>query len=46
MDTNHNIQNLVKTTVVVENLATKDLGDISLHFLAHKPAKYFDFIAC
>ena len=46
MDTNQNIQNLVKTTVVVENLTIKDLGDINLHFLAHKSAEYFDFIAC
>ena len=46
MDTNQNIQNLVKTTVVVENLTIKDLGDINLHFLAHKSAEYFDFIVC
>ena len=39
MDTNQNIQNLVKPTVVVENLAIKDLGDINLHFLTHKPAE-------
>ena len=46
MDTNQNILNLVKTTVVVKNLVIKDFGDINLHFLAHKPAEYFDFIAC
>ena len=46
MDTNQNIENLVKTTLVVENLIITDLGDINLHFLAHKPAEYFDFIAC
>ena len=36
----------MKTTVVAESLTIKGLGDINLHFLAHKPAEYFDFIAC
>ena len=32
MDTNQNIRNLVETTVVVENLTIKGLGDINLPF--------------